>query len=51
MQNEEALKMLQLDSPSSVKFAHALLKYGIKVKDSTDIEGMVEHLCQLRLKK
>lgn len=51
MIHEEKLKELQLDAPSSVKFANALKKLGIQVNNPTDLEGMVNDLCQLLLKK
>ena len=51
MIHEEKLKELQLDAPSSVKFANALNKLGIQVNNPTDLEGMVNDLCQLLLKK
>lgn len=51
MIHEEKLKELQLDAPSSVKFANALNKLGIHVNNPTDLEGMVNDLCQLLLKK
>ncbi len=51
MLDEAKLQSLQLDAPSSVKFANALKKLGIDTKDPTDCEGMVNDLCQLLLKK
>lgn len=51
MLDEAKLKSLQLDAPSSVKFANALKKVGIKVSNPTNLEGMVKSLCQLHLKK
>ncbi len=51
MLDEEKLQSLQLDVPSSVKFANALKKLGIDVLDPTDSEGMVNNLCRLLLKK
>lgn len=51
MLDEEKLQSLQLDVPSSVKFANALKKLGIDVLDPTDSEGMVNDLCRLLLKK
>lgn len=50
MLDEAKMVSLKLDVPSSVKLALALKKYGIEIKDPTDTEGMVEALCQLRLK-
>lgn len=51
MLNEELLTRLKLDVPYSVKLAKALNKYGIKITDPTNLESMLEELCQLRLKK
>ena len=51
MLDEAKLQSLQLDAPSSVKFASALKKLGIDVNDPTDSEGMVNDLCQLLLKR
>lgn len=51
MLNEQQLIDLKLDAPSSVKLSNALLKKGIKIKNPTDVEGMVNQLCLLLLKK
>ncbi len=51
MLDEAKLQSLELDVPSSVKFANALKKVGIDVNDPTNSEGMVKDLCQLLLKK
>jgi energy-coupling factor transport system ATP-binding protein len=51
MLNEDVLTRLKLDVPYSVKLAKALDRYGIKIQDPTDLQGMLEELCQLRLKK
>lgn len=51
MLNEELLTRLKLDVPYSVKLAKALEQHGIKIQNPTDLSGMLEELCQLRLKK
>lgn len=51
MLNEQELVRLKLDAPYSVKLANELSKLGIKVKNSRNMEGMVDELCQLLLKK
>ncbi len=51
MLNEQELVRLKLDAPYSVKLANELSKLGIKVKNSWNMEGMVDELCQLLLKK
>lgn len=42
---------LSLDIPFSLKFYLAMKKNGIILKTPYDLEGMVDELCQLRLKK
>ncbi len=51
MLNEQELVRLKLDAPYSVKLSNELSKLGIKVNKSWDMEGMVDELCQLLLKK
>lgn len=51
MLNEQELVRLKLDAPYSVKLSNELNKLGIKVTTSWDMEGMVDELCQLLLKK
>ena len=51
MLNEQELVRLKLDAPYSVKLANELSKLGIKVNNSWNLEGMVDDLCQLLLKK
>jgi len=51
MLNEQELVRLKLDAPYSVKLSNELSKLGIKINKSWDMEGMVDELCQLLLKK
>lgn len=51
MLNEQELVRLKLDAPYSVKLSNELLKLGIKLKNAGNMEGMVDELCQLLLKK
>ena len=51
MLNEQELVRLKLDAPYSVKLSNELSKLGIKVNNSWNLEGMVDELCQLLLKK
>jgi energy-coupling factor transport system ATP-binding protein len=51
MLNEDVMKKLKLDVPYSVKLAKALAKYGVMIQNPTNIDDMLEELCQLRLKK
>lgn len=51
MSNEQELVRLKLDAPYSVKLSNELSKLGIKVEKTYDMEGMVDELCQLLLKK
>ncbi len=51
MLNEQELVRLKLDAPYSVKLSNELSKLGIKLSNSGNMEGMVDELCQLLLKK
>lgn len=51
MLNEQELVRLKLDAPYSVKLSNELSKLGIKLSNSWNMEGMVDELCQLLLKK
>lgn len=51
MLNEQELVRLKLDAPYSVKLSNELSKMGIKLKNAGNMEGMVNELCQLLLKK
>jgi len=51
MLNEQELVRLKLDAPYSVKLSNELSKLGIKLKNAGNMEGMVDELCQLLLKK
>lgn len=51
MLNEQELVHLKLDAPYSVKLSNELSKLGIKLKNAGNMEGMVDELCQLLLKK
>ena len=51
MKNEEELVRLKLAAPYSVRLANELKKLGIPVEQAWDMEGMVDELCQLLLKK
>lgn len=51
MLNEQELVRLKLDAPYSVKLSNELSKLGIKLKNAGNMEGMVNELCQLLLKK
>jgi len=51
LNNEKKLVSLKLDVPFSVKLAERLKHYGIDIHNPIDTEGMVDQLCQLRLKK
>ena len=51
MLNEQELVRLKLDAPYSVKLSNELSKLDIKVNNSWNLEGMVDELCQLLLKK
>ena len=48
---EEKLKETQFDLPYSMKLAKELDKLGVHIKDRMTMEGMVDELCQLHLKK
>ena len=48
---EEKLKETQFDLPYSMKLAKELDKLGVHIKDRMTMEGMVDELCQLYLKK
>ena len=48
---EEKLKETQCDLPYSMKLAKELDKLGVHIKDRMTMEGMVDELCQLHLKK
>lgn len=51
MLNEQELVRLKLDAPYSVKLANELSRLGIKLDKTYEMEGMVDELCQLLLKK
>lgn len=51
MLNEQELVRLKLDAPYSVKLASELSRLGIKLNKTYEMEGMVDELCQLLLKK
>ena len=48
---EDKLKETQFDLPYSMKLAKELDKLGVHIKDRMTMEGMVDELCQLHLKK
>ena len=48
---EEKLKETQFDLPYSMKLAKELDKLGVHIKNRMTMEGMVDELCQLHLKK
>ena len=48
---EDQLKETQFDLPYSMKLAKELDKLGVHIKDRMTMEGMVDELCQLHLKK
>ena len=48
---EDKLKETQFDLPYSMKLAKELDKLGMHIKDRMTMEGMVDELCQLHLKK
>ena len=48
---EDKLKETQFDLPYSMKLAKELDKLGVHIKDRMTMEGMVDELCQLYLKK
>lgn len=48
---ENKLKETQFDLPYSMKLAKELDKLGVHIKDRMTMEGMVDELCQLHLKK
>ena len=48
---EDKLKETQFDLPYSMKLAKELDKLGVHIKDRMTLEGMVDELCQLHLKK
>ena len=48
---EEKLKETQFDLPYSMKLANELDKLGVHIKNRMTMEGMVDELCQLHLKK
>ena len=48
---EEKLKETQFDLPYSMKLAKELDKLGAHIKNRMTMEGMVDELCQLHLKK
>ena len=48
---EDKLKETQFDLPYSMKLAKELDKLGVHIKDRMTMEGRVDELCQLHLKK
>ena len=48
---EDKLKETQFDLPYSMKLAKELDKLGIHIQNRMTMEGMVDELCQLHLKK
>ena len=48
---EDKLKETQFDLPYSMKLAKELDKLGVHIKNRMTMEGMVDELCQLHLKK
>ena len=48
---EDKLKETQFDLPYSMKLAKELDKLGVHIKDRMTMEGMVDELCHLHLKK
>ena len=48
---EDKLKETQFDLPYSMKLAKELDKLGVHIKDRMTMEGMVDELCQVHLKK
>ena len=50
-EKEDKLKETQFDLPYSMKLAKELDKLGVHIKDRMTMEGMVDELCQLHLKK
>lgn len=48
---EDKLKETQFDLPYSMKLVKELDKLGVHIKDRMTMEGMVDELCQLHLKK
>ena len=48
---EKELIAMQLDIPFTLKLKNALKKQGVQVDTALDMEGMVDKVCQLHLKK